>query len=186
MEIYLVRHTKTIDLKGICFGQTDVETAESFAEEAEIIKNKLPARFDAVFSSPLKRCRLLAEAVQNNAVRYDERLMELNFGRWEMMPWDDMPQDKLFEWLENYVTAAPPGGESFTAMYKRVMNFFEEVIFGSKYKRVLIIAHAGVVRSVLSNALKIDLKETFSHKVEHGCIMRFNYLAGKLTTDHVI
>lgn len=37
MKIYLIRHTTPHIEKGICYGQTDLDVAETFNNEAEII-----------------------------------------------------------------------------------------------------------------------------------------------------
>ena len=42
MEIYLIRHTSVSVEAGICYGQSDVPVAESFAAEAAQVRAKLP------------------------------------------------------------------------------------------------------------------------------------------------
>jgi alpha-ribazole phosphatase len=59
--IYLIRHTTPAVARGICYGQTDLEVTGSFHEEAEVIRQHLPADIGPVYSSPLNRCTLLAK-----------------------------------------------------------------------------------------------------------------------------
>ena len=86
MEIYLVRHTTPEVGKGICYGQADLSLSGSFELEMQRLKNFLPKTFDIIYSSPLQRCRQMASILANE-VEYDSRLMEMNFGDWEMKSW---------------------------------------------------------------------------------------------------
>ena len=174
MEIYLVRHTKTVDLPGVCFGQTDVGLASTFETEAGAVKAALPLYPDIIFSSPLKRCVMLAEQLGFMNPKLDNRLMELNFGEWEMKKWEELPQDELLEWTESYVHHAPPGGETFFDMFCRVELFFNEQVFSSKKKTIVIFTHAGVIRSVIAMIHKIKLQDTFNYKVEHGGVFKIS------------
>jgi alpha-ribazole phosphatase len=55
----------------------------------ENIKEQLP--IDATYySSPLVRCKILASYLQSSD--FDSRLVEMNFGDWELQKWDDIPE----------------------------------------------------------------------------------------------
>lgn len=83
MEIYLIRHTTPDIEKGICYGQSDIPLKDTFPSEVKNILKSIPKHFDKVYSSPLQRCTQLANYIdQNNTI--DNRLMELNFGSWEL------------------------------------------------------------------------------------------------------
>ena len=41
MLIHLIRHTKPEIAAGICYGQTDLELASSFTQEADTVLSKL-------------------------------------------------------------------------------------------------------------------------------------------------
>lgn len=57
MEVFLIRHTKTAVIPGTCYGNSDVDVADSFLEEAGKVRERLKGEsFDAVYSSPLQRC----------------------------------------------------------------------------------------------------------------------------------
>ena len=94
-EIYLIRHTTPQVEKGVCYGFTDVEVASSFDDELKEVKRKLRGiQFSHLYSSPLNRCRQLAENLDKNII-FDNRLKELNFGQMEMIAYSKMDQ----EWL---------------------------------------------------------------------------------------
>jgi hypothetical protein len=104
MEVYLIRHTTPKVDKGICYGQSDISCTDSFMEEAARIIKNLPERFDAVYSSPLIRCSCLAENLAKpDSILIDSRLMEVNFGLWEMKKWDDIDKSLLDVWMKDFV-----------------------------------------------------------------------------------
>ena len=118
MVIYLVRHTETVAPKGICYGQADVNIKEPYLDIFQEIKKQLPS--DAVvYSSPLLRCKKMAEFFSENII-FDNRLKEMNFGNWELLAWNDIPLEEINPWMDNFVTVRVPNGESFEDLYRRV------------------------------------------------------------------
>lgn len=174
MEIYLVRHTETICEKGICYGQSDVDIAAPFDEIFDRIILELPLEAH-IFSSPLKRCSILAKHIQKNinAVSYqeDDRLKEMNFGDWELKNWNEIPPEQLNPWMEDFVNIQVSNGESFTELHSRVENFLSDQISEIKLP-VIIVAHAGIIRSILCHQTALPLKDAFENKVDFGEVIR--------------
>lgn len=179
MDIYLIRHTQTDTLKGLCYGQSDVALADTFLEEARILQRKLPElkADNQFFSSPLMRCVKLAEMLSDK-VTIDDRLSELNFGDWESIGFDDIDADHLQQWTENFVHTSPPNGESFTALCERVGSFWLDLVQGifPATEQVLIITHAGVIRALLTYLLKLPPVNAFQFKVDLGSVHKLQYL----------
>jgi alpha-ribazole phosphatase len=175
MEIYLVRHTETICEKGICYGQSDVDITEPFNTIFKNILSHLPSEA-IIFSSPLKRCVTLAKYIQNNikTISYEEdkRLMEMNFGDWEMKNWNDISPEQLNPWMEDFVNIKVSNGESFVELHQRVHAF----LFEKKSKKinspVIIVAHAGIIRSFLCHHTSLPLKDAFQNKVGFGEVIK--------------
>ncbi len=173
MEIILVRHTTPAIAKGVCYGQADIDVTNTFEEEVqEILTNLKSFNFDAIFSSPLQRCKKLAEQIGDRII-YDKRLKELNFGDWELKNWNEIPEEELNPWMENFVELAPPNGESYIDLHKRTTSFLEE-ISSKNYKSVLLVTHAGTIRSMWSHINKIPLTKSFDLKLTYGEIVSFN------------
>lgn len=171
MEIYLIRHTTPNIDKGICYGQADLDVATTFEEEATKIVNSID--FDEntiVYSSPLKRCTKLANQLSENILT-DKRLMELNFGDWELLKWDDIPEPASSIWMNNFVTECTPNGEAYIDLAKRAFEVFTEITSTSE-KKLIITTHAGVIRSILAKLNNIHLKDSFDIKVEYGQIFK--------------
>ena len=173
MEVYFIRHTTPLIAKGICYGQTDLELASTFQEEYSGVLKQLPSTFETVYSSPLKRCLLLAKILKSERLIQDSRLMELNFGDWEMKPWDNLPKEELTRWMEDYVQIAPPGGESMMDLKNRVLTWWDSLL-SSGYQRLAVVTHSGVIRVMNAYLSNIPLSEAFNRiNIPYGGITAF-------------
>lgn len=174
MEVYLVRHTETVCEKGVCYGQSDVEIMEPYDAFFQSIRKQLPQ--DAIlYSSPLSRCVLLANYIKVNSeiaeVLQDSRLMEMNFGDWEMKKWDGIEPDELNLWMTDFVNIRVSNGESFTDLHDRVVDFINNELHTIP-KPVIIVAHAGVIRSFLCKITDLPLEDAFANKVDFGAVIK--------------
>jgi alpha-ribazole phosphatase len=142
--LHLIRHPKPVVEPGICYGRLDLE-AENAAAVAERLRAGLPSGLP-VWSSPLRRCRVLAEYL-HPAPQIDERLVEMDFGSWEGARWDDVPRAELDAWAADVAGYAPPGGESPHAVQRRALAF----VAGLAVPEAVVVTHAGVIRTLLAH-----------------------------------
>lgn len=170
MEVYLIRHTTPDIQKGTYYGQTDVQLPRSFEFDFDALKKKIPSKYDAVFSSPLSRCRSFARELDSNFFKSDDRLLEMAFGDWEMKMWNEIPKEELDPWMNDFANIAPPNGESFKQLYTRVVDFYKEEIMGSEFESVAIITHGGVIRSIINYILEVPLEKAFSYELDFGSV----------------
>ncbi|MDE7025688.1 MAG: alpha-ribazole phosphatase [Paramuribaculum sp.] len=172
MRITLVRHTSVDVPKGMCYGQTDVPLRESFPEEAEIVRSQLGSeQFDAVFTSPLSRCVLLANYCGHTDAIKDCRLMEMNFGDWEMKVWDSIDDPQLNKWYDDWFHTQATNGESSRQQQLRLKEFYD-YLKTTDHSNVLIFTHGGIMihTLLLTNAANLD--NVFSLQPSYGGIMR--------------
>ncbi|MCK9399760.1 MAG: alpha-ribazole phosphatase [Bacteroidales bacterium] len=180
MEVYLIRHTETIADKGVCYGQSNVPLKEPFLEEFDGIVEQIKVEHPIIYSSPLSRCTTLANYFHfhnksQQAIIYDDRLKELNFGQWELSKWDKIEPKPLNKWMNDYVNHSVPGGESFTQLYLRVNDFIKAILLKEHGERpAIIITHAGVIRCFLCRKQNIPLKDAFSLHINYGSISKIN------------
>ncbi|WP_299556226.1 alpha-ribazole phosphatase [Seonamhaeicola sp.] len=172
MDIYIIRHTTPDVEKGICYGQTDLGLTENYKEEFRAIAQKLP-NIDTykIISSPLKRCALLAQYL-GQQVHYDNRLKELNFGDWELKAWNEIPEEVINPWMNDFVNVRVPNGESYTDLASRVQTFFEELRLSKDNQNVIVTTHAGPIRSLLAMLLNIPLEKSFGIKINYGDVFQ--------------
>lgn len=173
MEIILIRHTSVNVPPGVCYGQTDVPLKPTFEQEAAVTAHNLEAYlpFDHVYTSPLTRCVRLATYCGYPDAECDKRLMELNFGSWEMKPFDHNDDPRLKEWYADYLNVAATGGESFAMQYRRVSEFLEE-LKRKPYRRVAIFAHGGVLICAQIYAGILKPEEAFGALTPYGGIIK--------------
>jgi len=170
MEIILIRHTKPLIAKGICYGQSDLELADSYSSELVEVKNQVKTPFDQVFSSPLRRCAILAnDLFPDVEIKFDDRIKELDFGDWEMVPWNEMDKDYQEKWMANFVDIPTPGGESLNQMNERIVDFLQHAK-KEKYSRIALVTHSGVIRIILARIAKTSLAKCFSYDLSYGVV----------------
>jgi alpha-ribazole phosphatase len=182
MEIYLIRHTAVGVAKGICYGQSDVPLAATFEEDAQQVQAKLALHLPElasaiVFSSPAQRCTRLAQALGLEPL-LEPKLWEMNFGVWEMQPWSDLPASETQAWMENFVEISPPGGENFLALQQRASQFFKHLPH-HEANPVVIISHAGVIRSIICETIGLPLSNAFQIELDYGSISKLIYQWGR-------
>ncbi len=174
MNIYLIRHTTPLVAKGTCYGQADLDITESFDEEVARIREHIPAGIETVYSSPLQRCKKLANTLfpQHNIVTHHD-LMELNCGSWELKLWNEIPKNEIQPWMDDFINIRVPDGESYLDLYERVVSCFEQI--RKEGKTAAIVAHGGVLRSILAYITQTPLKEAFDVFTFHyGCVIKLS------------
>lgn len=144
MILHLVRHSKPLVEPGICYGRLDPE-AENAGVIASLLGTVLPHGLP-VWSSPLRRCRSLAELLHPRPI-FDDRLIEMSFGLWEGRPWEAIPRAELDAWATDVAGYAPPGGESPFRLQLRALDF----VAGLDVPEAVVVTHAGVIRVLLAH-----------------------------------
>jgi alpha-ribazole phosphatase len=170
VRIFLIRHPRPAVAPGVCYGASDVDLDGDARECAARLRQVLPAQLP-VFSSPLRRCRRLAEAL-HEAPTYDARLREMDFGAWELRSWSEIARVELDAWAAAPLAYAPPGGESVGALQARVAAFLVERI-GSGRRDFAVVTHAGVMRIVAAQLQALDLQTWLGLRFGHGELVRF-------------
>ena len=176
MKLTLIRHTSVDVPSGICYGKTDVPLAATFRSELESIRQKLTDdTFNAVFSSPLSRCTELAkELFPERQIWIDQRLIELDFGIWEMSEWNEIFESTEGKnWFADYAHSGCPGGESFTDLIKRGKTFIDD-LKQTNFQHVVVFTHAGVIRALMCLILHKTPEEAFNTPLSYGQIIPFN------------
>lgn len=171
MEIYLIRHTRVAVETSICYGQTDVHSAETFDEEAKHLQARLAdVPWDAVYVSPLGRCTRLLPYFSSELIVHDERLKEMHFGNWELQPWRSIEESVFNHWMSNFVHHHTPGGENYWELYERVTAVWNEIVHAGYQGNVAIICHGGVIRALLAHLLSIPLEKSFHLDITYGSV----------------
>lgn len=169
MQLYLIRHPAPQVAAGVCYGRTDLPLAEDVAAAAARIVAQLPPHLP-VFTSPLQRCRQLADAL-HPAPRSDPRLQEMNFGDWEMTPWNRIQREALDGWAADPLGYAPPQGESVGQMQERVHGFVAETR-RQGLERAALVIHAGVMKVIVGHAQGLPARKWMALTFDYESVVR--------------
>ena len=143
MELILVRHPQPEAAPGICYGSSDLPAAAAALAEghARLAAELAPALAAGarLYSSPLRRCTALAALLGDYTA--DPRLVEMDFGAWEMRAWSDIPRGEVDAWAADLLDYRPGGGETVREAAARVQSFLD----GLRYDAI-VVCHAGTMR----------------------------------------
>ncbi|WP_029605854.1 histidine phosphatase family protein [Kozakia baliensis] len=149
--LFIARHPAPDIGPGVCYGRSDVPLAAGWVHFADDFSQKLQhCDVRRLYASPLARCRIPAEYVAAQCgipLDFDERLMELNFGTWEGLSWNDVPREQIDQWAMDLLGFSPPRGENGRALCERVKAFYADL---PPYESCAVLSHGGPLRVLQS------------------------------------
>ena len=173
MEIYLVRHTKVALSRDYCYGISDVDLADSQQDDIHKVAEKLSnIRFQKAFTSPLKRCKLLADSLSAHSEEKEE-LLEMDFGSWELKKWDELDRQEVDIWMNDFVNERPSNGECYMDFSMKSVFFFDRLV--REYHdsdKILLTTHSGVIRAIICHVLNLSLAHSFNFEVDYGSVSK--------------
>lgn len=179
--LYLVRHGE-VEGEGNLHGQVDVALTARGVAQAEAVAARLAGEpLAAVYCSDLSRARRGAELVARGrglTPTPDPAFRELHMGAWDGRPFAELREaagEGLAAWwadLEGYVL---PGGESLAGLRARVLAALEGVLARHAGEAVCLVAHGGVNRVVLFDALGLPLSHYHRLAQDYGCLNVIEY-----------
>jgi probable phosphoglycerate mutase len=166
-------------------GGSDPGLSPAGRRQAEATAAALAARgtVQAVVSSPLRRCRETADVVAARLgleVRIDEGLREADFGAWEGLTFTEVRDrypDDLDAWLRSPKAAPTGGGESFTAVARRVALSRDKLIARYAGRTVLLVTHVTPVRTLVRLALGAPPESLFRMELAAASLSVVAYYA---------
>jgi probable phosphoglycerate mutase len=146
-------------------GQMDAPLSDLGLRQAEALGERLRnERFDAIFTSPLQRAALTARAIARFhpevPYREEDGLLEIDHGAWQGKFAHEIAEefaDGLREWREHPTRAQMPGGESFSNILKRTLDFREQVCKEYHEQTILVSTHDVVVKILVADALGMNM-----------------------------
>jgi len=161
-EVVLVRHAhSTANLKGVLAGRDNrVGLSPRGKREAEELADLLGiGNFDAIYSSPLRRCKETIApllALKKQKVEFLDDLQEMEYGRWSGKSLPLLAKEELWKAiLSRPSTVRFPGGESFVEMSLRANQAVLAKAAGKN--RILIVSHGDVIKSIVAFHLGLAL-----------------------------
>jgi broad specificity phosphatase PhoE/ribonuclease HI len=160
-RMILVRHGATGHSAEKRFsGRNDLGLDGLGERQAAALATRAPSFADVagIVTSPLRRARQTAEAIAaalGLPVVENDDLAEVDFGKWEGLTFSEAraayPRE-LADWSA-LPDAAPPDGESFTALGRRVRRGRDSVISAFPGRTVVVVTHVSPIKTLVRLAL---------------------------------
>ena len=168
--IIFLRHAQAENnTKRILAGRIEgVPLTKAGIEQAERIAKYLkPLDISAIYSSPIERSSHTAEIVaKNNSLDYelDDRITEIDMGRFTRMNYDDMfaKYGNIFlKFYENDPVIAEHEVETFLEVQRRILDMVTHVVKKHKNENVILVTHMDPIKSMLSTVMDLKPKTLF-------------------------
>jgi broad specificity phosphatase PhoE len=132
LTLILTRHGQAAAGEVMLGGQLDVPLTADGLREAEALANRLAGvRIDRIVSSPMLRAVETAQAIATGRpVEVDERLRELDYGRWESLTYAEIDAHDpglRARWEHDPAGTHSPGGESGDDVAARALGFLVDL-----------------------------------------------------------
>ncbi len=150
MKIWITRHGQTrFNKQRLMQGRTDEPLNDTGILQAQEARKKIgDIKFDAVYSSPLNRAITTGSIVGNvdpSQIIIDDRLIEADFGRYELKKYYLMGLPMTLYWYMPELFPAPATVETLDSLIERSHSFLKE-LEKKDYDNVLIACHGGIMR----------------------------------------
>lgn len=177
-RLYLIRHGQVINHHELRYnGHYDVDITDVGIQQMINLAEFLSGTgITAVYSSDLQRAvkgatiiskRLNIEAIESHAFR------ELNLGRWDGLTQEEgaklYPEEADFRY-KDLATSRIKGGENLHDLHERVIPALGEIVEKHRGKNICLVAHGGVNRVILCEAIGLPLKNFFHIEQDYGCL----------------
>ncbi|QGV82823.1 bifunctional RNase H/acid phosphatase [Streptomyces ficellus] len=163
-------------------GGTDPDLSPVGRRQAEAAAAVLAARgtVQEIVSSPLARCRQTAATIAARLgldVRIEDGIRETDFGAWEGLTFAEARErypDELDAWLAS-PKAAPPGGESFAAVSRRVAATRDRLTARHAGRTVLLVTHVTPIKTLVRLALGAPPESLFRMELSAASLSAVAY-----------
>ena len=193
-RLYLARHGQVMGHDEFRYnGHSDVDITETGVSQMENLAGVLSSKpLRGVYSSDLTRASrgadIIGERLGVPRLRLSA-LRELHLGRWEGLTREEAvvkyPEDVRFS-FRSLAKEKVFGGETLEDLRLRVMPAVGGIVSSFAGESVLIMAHGGVNRVVLCEAMGLDLSNFFRIEQDYGCLNIIDYFDDNVSVVKVL
>lgn len=193
MELILIRHGESEgNVKEVVYGHTDYPmTAKGMSQVPKILEITKRYKVDGIYSSPLVRANVIADAIGANRqleVTKDNRLKEIYFGDYEDLKREEVVEivgDKYYDVIGFFDHVAMPNGEHQDEFLARVQDFINELLAG-KDGSYVITSHFGVIKATLNHLMGYDKKMLRQLAIKPGAVIKLSIKKDRVRMDELI
>jgi alpha-ribazole phosphatase len=134
--------------------------------------------WQVIISSPLRRCSEFARQLSEKLslpMLLDDRLKEVGFGAWQGLTAFELKQHDetiLSRFYHDPVANRPAGAEPLEIFNQRISQAIDEAITTHHGKHILIIAHAGVIRGIITQTLRAPSESMYRLSISTASLSR--------------
>ena len=182
-RFYLIRHGQVVNHHELRYnGHSDVDITDAGVEQMNRLADFLAAEpIAAIYSSDLQRARKGAGIIGRSLGLKPSKvaaLRELHLGRWEGLTRAEAalkyPEEADFR-FQALATGKIKEGESLVELGTRVLPALDEIAARHRGQAVCLVAHGGVNRVILSDAMGLPIENFFRIEQDYGCLNIIDY-----------
>lgn len=166
-------------------------TLTGLEQSEKIAKFLKPFNISTIYSSPIERAKKTAEIVSEHnslEIKTDERLIELDMGKFTGMPYDEIFEkhgNVFLKFYEGDLEIAHNGVETFIELKKRILDMVDFVIREHNDENVLLVTHMDPIKALISTIMGLKANSLFELIIENASLTIFKEVQGKLTISAI-
>jgi probable phosphoglycerate mutase len=163
-------------------GVDQSEKAAKFLEEMNI---------SVIYSSPIERAKNTAEIVgKHNSidVRIDDRLIELDMGKFTGKPYDEIFSSHGNVFMKFYrgeLEIAHNGVETFEEVKKRIRDMVDHVIDNHPDENVVLVTHMDPIKAMLSTVVSFSPENLYELIIPNASLNIFREYKRKFSISGI-
>jgi len=182
-RLYLVRHGQVADGHTHRYhGNNDIGLSPEGEKQLTRLAQQLQSvPLAGIYASNLKRSREGAARLcqgRDLQPRSIPEFREIHFGVWEGLTFTEIAEhypEELASRLQDLANFRIPGGESLVDVRERVVPRLKKMVAAHQGQSLALVAHAGVNRVILCEALSLPLEHLFRLDQNYGCLNIIDY-----------
>jgi len=161
-------------------GMDQAQKAAEFLEQMNISR---------IYSSPIERAKHTAEIVgkQNSVdVTIDERLIELDMGKFTGMPYDEIFSSHGNVFMKFYngeLEIAHNGVETFEEVKRRILDIVDYVLETHPDENVVLVTHMDPIKAMLSTIVDLTPENLFELIIANASLNIFREYKRKFSVS---
>lgn len=186
MNIYVIRHVET---EGNVTRSFNGITESDFTDYGLYMKNLLEEdikkadnyeHFDKIYTSPIKRAKVIADEIGETLkieVETVPELKEFNFGIFDGKLPKEVEEEypEIFKaWINDHLYYRIPEGDSFIEKYVEVRAWLKEIL-KSGDESIILVTHGATARCVLAYLIDISLEASWHFDIPLGGYCKIKY-----------
>jgi probable phosphoglycerate mutase len=183
-RLFIVRHGEVnFNTEGRYVGSVDVELNDKGLQQAHNIVSEVSGlEIDLIITSPLKRCRKMADIIHeviNVPIVVMDEFCERCVGVYEGLTREEAKNKYPELWAKNITRVyddAPPGGETIREVEERVFRGLNKVRKECDGKNVLIVTHAFVGKMIHKFFHEMTEGQFFEYELDNAEVVEYDFV----------